>query len=181
MENRVALTFVLFLLCSGAVAQGKAERRYPLSDRGALVVSVPANWAEEVRQDDKARPPTIAYRVGGAKEPQVLVTPIWPARADAPRLATDQVRKHVEQAVDGVREQAVEKVISIVEFKGKAGTGFYFDATDKAPKPGEFKFMRQGMLMLDELLVGFTILSNSRQDPAIRDAMRLLQGASRAR
>ena len=178
---RIAFALLLFLVSAGVNAQGKTEKRYPLADRGTLVVSVPAGWNEEVLQQDKTRPPTIAYRVGGGKDPQVLISPIWPTRPDTPPIGADQVRKYIEQALGAVREQAVEKEIPVIEFKGKAGTGFYFDATDKAPKAGEFRYMRQGMLMLDELLVGFTILSNSRQEPVIRDAMQLLQGASRAK
>ncbi len=180
MLLRIALAFSLALLALPGKAADTAQKRYPLSDRGTLVVSVPAAWTEEVRQEDKAKPPTISYRLGAGREPQVIMTPTWPMRADTPPLTPETVRSYVEQAAKAVKDEALEKEIPITEFKGKSGTGYYFEATDKAPKAGEFKFLRQGMLPVDGLLVAFTILANSRQEPVLRDAMQLLEGAARA-
>jgi hypothetical protein len=92
------------------------------------------------------------------------------------------VRQNVEQGLKAIRGQAVEKNIPIVEFKGRGGAGWYYDATDRAPKPGEFVLLRQGMLIASgELVLWFTILTNERQDPALAGAMRMLQGAEHAK
>ena len=175
---RTVLGLCLALLATSALA---ADKRYPLSNQGSLVVPVPATWKDEMRQDDKASPSTIAYRVGAAREPQVILTPILPTRANTPPPSNEVVRQHVVRALTGVRDQAAEKEIPVVEFKGKSGVGYYFDATDKAPKPGEFKTLRQGMLLVDGVIVGFTILANSRDEQVVREAMQVLQGASRAK
>jgi hypothetical protein len=107
-----------------------------------------------------------------------MVTPIWPVRADTPPITKDVARQYVESALKPIREQALEKNIPILEFAGKTGAGYYFDATDKDPAPGEFRYLRQGMLVLDGIALGFTILTNNRQAPVVRDAMQMLQGAA---
>jgi hypothetical protein len=92
------------------------------------------------------------------------------------------VRQNAEQGLKAIRSQAIEKDIPIVEFKGKGGAGWHYDATDKAPKPGEFRYLRQGMLMLSgELMLWFTILTDDRNDPALAGAMQMLQGATHAK
>ena len=168
--------FLLFASCA-ANAQNTAEKKYPLPGRGTLVVTVPARWMGDLKQDEQTRAPTISYSVAAGKTPQVMMTPIWPARPDTPPITKDLVRQYVETALKPIREQAVEKSIPIVEFAGKSGAGYYFDATDKDPGPGEFKYLRQGMLMLDGIALGFTILTSNRQEPVVRDAMQMLQGA----
>ena len=175
---RVAVALFLALAFFGANAQGTAERKYPLPGRGTLVVPVPARWAGDLTQDDKTRAPTISYSLAAGKPPQVMMTPIWPARPDTPPITKDLVRQYVENALKPIRGQAVEKSIPIVEFSGKSGPGYYFDATDKDPGPGEFRNLRQGMLMADGIALGFTILTNNRQEPVVREAMQMLQGAS---
>ena len=169
----------LGLLLSAAAAIAQAEKRYPLADHGSLVLMVPAGWTEQVRQDDKTRPPTILYSPGG-KMQQVMVTPIWRTRPDVPPFSKESVRQNIEQGIKAIREQALEKEIPIIEFQGKSGAGYYYEATDKAPKPGEFKFLRQGMVMVGDLLVAFSILTNDRKDATMVDAMRMLQGAAHA-
>jgi hypothetical protein len=54
----------------------------------------------------------------------------------------------------------------------------YFSATDRAPKPGEYKFMTQGMLQVGELSVTFTILTNEGQELVIKQALDALKGAA---
>ncbi|HXR57888.1 MAG TPA: hypothetical protein VN747_01085, partial [Burkholderiales bacterium] len=132
------------------------------------------------KQDEQTRAPTISYSVAAGKPAQVMMTPIWPARPDTPPITKDLLRQYVESALKPIREQAVENNIPVVEFAGKSGAGYYFDATDKDPAPGEFKYLRQGMLIVDGIALGFTILTNSRQEPVVREAMQMLQGATLA-
>lgn len=176
---RTALLFILAIASGVAAAQG-AEKRYPLPGHGALVVTVPKGWSEDVRQNDKGLPPTIFYSTAPGRQ-QVMLNPIWRARADMPPFTAESMRQNVEQGIKGVREQAQEKNIRVIEFAGRSGPGYYFEATDKAPKPGEFKFLRQGMLKVGDLLVAFNILANGRDDAVMRDAMQMLSGAAQAK
>ena len=72
---------------------------------------------------------------------------------------------------------AVEKDIKLVEFKGASGPGFYFFATDSAPRPGEFTYMTRGVLAVGELSVMFTVLTNKGQDNEIEAGLAMLRSA----
>ncbi|HEY7676568.1 MAG TPA: hypothetical protein VIG69_05830, partial [Candidatus Methylomirabilis sp.] len=67
--------------------------------------------------------------------------------------------------------------IEVRELQGVAARGYYFSATDRAPKPGEYKFMTQGMLRVGSLLVTFTILTNDGQGNIVADALAMLRSA----
>ena len=75
--------------------------------------------------------------------------------------------------------QAVEKSISIQDLKGPHAEGTYFSATDRAPKPGEFKYMTQGAMSVSGLPVTFTILTNDDSKSPESVALRMLRTARR--
>lgn len=90
----------------------------------------------------------------------------------------EEMKSSVERAADGASQQAVEKTIPIRELKGSSGKGYYFSATDKAPKPDEFKYLTQGMLGVGDLAVTFTILTNDGQDAVVKEALSMLSSAA---
>jgi hypothetical protein len=83
----------------------------------------------------------------------------------------------VEQAAAQAKTQAFETDITVQEMKGTTGVGYHYAVTDRAPKPGEFKRMKQGMLRVGDLLVSFTILSQDAADPVNVEATAMLEGA----
>jgi hypothetical protein len=169
---------VLLVGLSNALAgEGNTGRRYPLPQRGFFQMKVPTSWRDQHRQPSQPLPPTIAFRPGKGKPFDVLVTPIWRARADVPSPTKDTLRRQVERTIESVKSQAVEKDLTAVEFQGASGPGFYFSATDPAPKPGEYRFMTQGILRVNELTVTFTILTNDGQEQVVQDALAMLQSA----
>lgn len=158
------------------VATG-GEKSFSLSDRGSFKLKVPAGWTDLVRQQAPGVPPTITFQSAQGSPSQVLVTPMWSMRPDKPLAGKIEMKQQVESSIDRVRNDAVEKDIKVVEFNGTSGAGYYFSVTDRAPKPGEFKYMSQGMMRIGELLVTFTILTNDGQQSVPKDALTMLQGA----
>ena len=144
-------------------------------------MKVPSGWTDELRQPQGAVPPTIAFRPRDGKGFDVLVTPIWRERADLPVATKDAIKQGVQKAADEVKKQAVEKMIPVVEFAGASGPGFYFSATDKAPNPGEYKYLTQGLLNVGELTVTFSILTNDGQEQVTQDALNMLKSAVHVR
>ena len=173
---------VLAFAAFTAVAADKATpRTYAAGDAGTFAMSVPAGWTDRVEQPQPGAPATITLGPGKGKPFQVMVTPISPAKAKAPVSTPGDIRTAVQRVADDIKPQAVEKAIPLVELKGAAGSGFYFSVTDKAPKPGEFKYMTQGILKVGELTVSFTILTNDGQAKVRKDALAMLAGATRGK
>ena len=53
--------------------------------------------------------------------------------------------------------------------------GFYYFATEKAPKSGEYPYMLQGVARLDELAVTYTVLMRRKTPEAIASMLAVLQ------
>jgi hypothetical protein len=177
---RVLFAFLVPLLSSASatLTTGTSERQYALPDHGYFVLQVPRDWKDQVRQPPNRLPPTIVFSRTSGYPFQILLTPIWSMRKDRPPDSRDDLRAAVEQAAHAAKSQAVESELPIIEFQGRSGPGFYFSATDRAPKPGEYKFLNQGILRVGELTVTFTILTNDGQELIVKQALDLLKSAA---
>jgi hypothetical protein len=152
-----------------------AAKRYALSERDFLQLSVPAGWSDEL--DQTSQPPLISFRQSKGQPFIVSVSPAWPTRTAKPASSRQELRAEVGKMADAIRLFAVEKDIKVKEFAGATGTGYYFFATDSAPAGG-YKFMNRGMLKVGELSVTFTILTNEGQDGIVRAALAMLKSAA---
>jgi hypothetical protein len=173
----LVLSFVL-LLAGPALAQELSLRNFPVPQRGVLKLQVPKAWKDRVSQPPGSPAPTIALTSGGQEAFEVSLSPIWRTWPADPRAASAEIKRLVEQSAAQMKPQAVEKELTIQEIRGGSGAGYYFSATDAAPKPGEFKYMLQGMIRVGELLVVFTVLTHEGGDSIRRQAIGLVQSAA---
>ena len=179
LPTQLLLSIAGFALCISAFAQNAAaEKRFPLAGRGYLQMNVPADWKEKVDQPPKALPPTLSFAPRKGKAFIVTVTPAWKLHPGDVDPTRENLRQRVESARDGIAPFAIETDIKLVAFDGPSGPGFHFFATDKDPRPGEYKFMTQGALAVNELTVTFTILTNEGQDNVVRSALAMLRSAA---
>jgi hypothetical protein len=169
---------VILLLAFGVIAiaaEQTKDRRYPLPGHGIFQMKVPASWKDEVKQPANDLPPTITLRPASGDQFQVIITPFWKTSEDAPALNDYSARRMVQRAADAAQPNAVEKNLKIIEVQGSSGHGYYFSATDKAPEPGSYKFLTQGILRVGELAVAFTILTKDGQKEVDSAALTMLQ------
>jgi hypothetical protein len=68
--------------------------------------------------------------------------------------------------------------IPVQNLTGPHVHGFYIFATDRAPKPGEWKYLTQGMINIDGAPFAFTILTNDGQEADAKTALELIRNAS---
>jgi len=177
----VALLFGLIAASAAAQSERTTERRFTLPDHGNLVMQVPRDWKDHVRQPPNRLPPTIALGPRSGRPFVILMTAVWPTTKMRPPQSREQLRAAVEQGAQGVKAQSVEKELPVVEFQGRTGPGFYFSATDRVPKPGEYKFVTQGIVRVGELTVTFTILTNDGQEAVVKHALDALKSAVQER
>jgi hypothetical protein len=72
----------------------------------------------------------------------------------------------------------MEHYLPVEQLTGAPGPGYYFSATDREPKPGEFKYLTQGMLLVGDVIVAFSILTNDAQEKVRDQALAMLKSAS---
>lgn len=170
--------FIIFVLPFSIHASDSDTRSYELSNVGSLQLLVKKSWRDEMRQPPGQLPPTITFTPRNGNAFQILITPMWAFREGVTMPDLSGIKQIVQQSAQSVSDQAVEKSIPIKRVKGKNGIGYYFTATDKAPKQGEYKYMTQGMLRIGELAATFTILSNDGAGNVVTDAMSMVGGAT---
>jgi hypothetical protein len=101
----------------------------------------------------------------------LLLTPLPGAKSD------DAVRQEVKAAADRVGPDSAEKTLTLLQLRGAETRGYYFKATDPAPKPGEYKFMYQGVIAVGpSLFVTFTVLYNGGAEKDADAALAAVKG-----
>jgi hypothetical protein len=176
--RRLILATLLSLQVPLALAQAALPQRFALPGHGQLQLTVPASWHAEVHEGAQPLPPTITFTSSAGAPCEMLVTPIWPMGDMKALPDANGLREQVASAARGVAPQAVEQSLPLHELGGGAAHGYYFAATDKAPKPGEFKYLTQGIVNLGDIELTFTVLTNDGQETVVRSALDMLRSAS---
>ena len=175
----LVLSVAIVVASPFARAEEVAVRSYPLPEHGTFQVKAPESWKDSVAQPGSGLPPTITFEPKAGAPFKILVTPLWLAQPDLKMPTADEIKVKLQQGADEVAQQAVEKTIEVKVLKGSTNIGYYFAATDRAPKPGEFKFLNQGIVVVEDLLVSFTILTNDGQDAVVRAGLSMLSRAEK--
>lgn len=174
----IVFGFACLLMVSLATAGEVSIQQFPLPGHGTLVIAVPDAWKTEVAQPPDALPPTLRFLPKSGAAFEILVTPLWSMTGKSQAMDAANVRQEVDRSAEAAKPQAVERVLTIKSLQGSSGVGYYFSATDRSPKPGEYKYLTQGIIPVGELAVVFTILSNDGGDATVDAALLLLQDAT---
>jgi hypothetical protein len=176
---------VIFALLVGAAlvasiaarADEPALRRYELPNLDTLELRLPAGWVDNVDQPAGGGPPTIELGLTEGAPFQVFVTPEWADPTASEKRELPGLRDAIRDSAERIKPQAVESFLEVRQLNGANGVGYYFSATDRAPRADEFKYMSQGVLLVGDLTVWFTVLTNDGQDTVAVEALTILQTA----
>jgi len=184
MNNGIKYILLILVLITASIvnaeetAEETTTKIYTLPNHGNLQLSVPQLWKDDLRQPTKKLPPTIVFTPQNGSSFQVLLTPIISIQKDMVMPTASKVKAAIESKVEQIKSQAVESNIIIRELKGPEVEGYYFSATDKSPKTGEYKYMTQGIFLVGDLTSTFTILTNDGAgEKIINDSISMLKSA----
>lgn len=163
------LTVLGATLAMAADAAGPAAPalRQTLVAKNGVRVDLPwsKNW--EVRTQADIPDNTVSFT--SKTDPSgfaVLVTPVPEQKGE---LATDKgMREITNRTIAALASQSVENPLVAQPLVGGSLRGYYVHATDKAPKPGEFKYLETVILGFEDVPVMATILfsDSGEQDAA---------------
>lgn len=170
----LTILFILTAVACNVFANDISMRSYALPYNGSLQLTVPDSWQDQIQQPIDQSPPTIAFTAGDEKAFEILLSPMWAYKEDLKIPDLEDIKIIITLAAEEAHAQAVENSVSINEYTNESNSGYYFSATDKAPKPGEFKYMTQGMLRVGELFLIFRILTNDDSASVVADALTML-------
>lgn len=173
------LRFSRLLIVCLAVAAGQLRAegvRISVPGGGVLVLSAPDGWHCTTRPGPV---PTVLLTPARKDGFQVLVSPLVAPDGRLAPASPDALRHLVEGLANKAKAQSAEESLTLQSFGSGKVQGNYFSATDRAPKPGEFKYLTQGSLSVEGLPVGFSILSNDNPQALVESALRMLGAARR--
>lgn len=174
--SRVLASLVACAIVAFALPLVAEDAKIDLPGGGSLVVPVPAGWKQSL---EGRRVVTLSLAPATGADFDVKVTPIVSPDGKVGSMSAEQLKGAVENAANNAKSQAVEKSLPIQTLKEGQVEGAYFSATDKAPKPGEFKYLTQGVMLVKGLPVTFTILTNDDSKAAQEAALSMLRAARR--
>jgi hypothetical protein len=160
-------------------AAAAVERAFLIPGRGTLLMTVPALWGFQTSKPAPTTPRNVVFMepAGGY---QLMLT-LFP---DAEKLMKGDptTRTVVEMMRDAVKQKALEPDPPLLPIKGTGGEGFYFLVTDKElvgkpDRPNNWKYLRQGALRIDQLLLLFSMFSNAKESPVVDSTLRAISEA----
>src|SRR4051812_31429106 len=171
---RLVLAAVVSIAAFSTASATTAARVYPLQNHGRVILSVDDSWNEELKPAPNGGPRTLWFTPKSGPSFNIMITP------GIPRNSMDDAK--VREAVAGLarqlQDQSVEKELTVLELKGANGHGYYVKATDKAPAPGEWKNLIQGIMRVGDATAAFTILTNDGQEAVAKSALEMVRQAA---
>jgi hypothetical protein len=179
----VAVTVALaFLLGAGAAtvsAAGKVTAEdYPVPGHGELRLQVPEDW--QVRyvytEDGSMRPTLQVFPLEGAAF-QMTVTVYWHDGMDRDITSAESLRDRVQRAGTEALPSSTDKELDVVPIEGIDRAGFLYDLHDANALDEEYHYLTQGALVVGQLVLAFTIVTDERPSSHREDCLQLLRTA----
>jgi hypothetical protein len=145
-------------------ARGK-EYVFPDMSAGKVLADIPPDWTGTAPPASIPEATTSRFTPESSQDRVILVTimQVVPGSAFASKR-----REGIEELVATSAEQAAtqseEGSLKVENFSSESVFGSYFSATDKAPPPGEYKYMTQGVASFGNLVINFIALSHGDPD-----------------
>lgn len=175
----IRLRVVTALVVLAMTANSALSKEWVVGKVGAqqIVATVSDDWSVSAPSSPMPMAATARITRGAAPEVVVILTVMQPPAESALSNATPDVLERVVAASAAqASPQSVEGKLTAQPFSKGQVQGWYFSATDKAPPPGEFKYMSQGVGNFGPLAVTFTVLSHA--DPkGSADALLAILGS----
>jgi len=180
LASTVTLLVILLIIGTVSADEQRKIRKYPIPEHGTLELNVPTPWKDTVHKPQENMHPTIIFDPANGNDFQVMITVTWSKTGDQDFNSKEKVRTYVEKDGQQFLPNAVEGKIALQEIKGVSNSGYYFSITDKAPGPGEYRYMTRGALGVGNLLLNFTILHRVKDSESVRDALSLIREAKQS-
>jgi hypothetical protein len=181
IRTSFSLSAFLMALCFApalSYAQDAAPVTFNLPGHGKLLLLVPKTWNVEVHPRLHQLAPIMELSQKSGAPFHVAFTPMWTPSSDTPYPNDTAVRDQVAASAKQLESQSVEPTLLVKELSGKLNSGYYFTATDRAPKPDEFKYLTEGMIRIGAIDLAFTVVTNDGQDSVVNSALDILRAAT---
>jgi hypothetical protein len=175
MRRGALLMAVIAVCASGAAESGATRVDLVVPGVGAVALAYPADWQCQVTGPGES--PTLTCAHDKPNGFRVLVT------AMAGKTMTDsQLKTSVQGAGEALLPGAMQKELTLRRVAGAEATGYVYALTDKSPEKGprDFREMTQGIILLRQVALSATILTQTGGSRTVDAALAMLSAASAA-
>ena len=176
----VTLLVTLLIASVGSAAEQKGIRKYPIAGHGTLELNIPTPWKGEIHKSREDMPPTFMFTPAKGDDFQLMISVLWGKTGDRDFNSQEKLRAFVEKDGQKLLPNTTEGKIVLQEMKGVSHNGYYYSVTDKAPNPGEYRYMTRGAIGVGNLFLNFTILHRVKDSQAVRDGLSALREAKQS-
>ena len=156
------------------------QRPYPVPDHGEVILNVPENWEVTYLSLAEDKPPVITfYQTDDDKRElfQFNLSMLWDDGFKRDIRDPENIKALVTNVGEGILESSVESELVLIPISGVDGQGYYFKLSDKAEKPGEYKYLTQGALSVGEVLLVFSLFTYGPDKQLQNMALEMMQTA----
>jgi hypothetical protein len=147
------------------------ETTLSMPRHGKITLSLPKNWIIEVKDESDKVSPFLEINSPSGEDFSILVTPFWENSIKQP-LTLDYIKNISIDNANSLSTTSVEGTYTLTKIEGPQLQGYYYQFTDKAPKPHEWACITQGTAGSDKIMILFTIFTKSK------DSLEVTQGLS---
>ena len=164
------LGVTLFLLSAAANADsGATGKQYPIPGHGMLELDLPAELDAILDQPAAGGPPAIALRPKQGGDFGVMVVVSWREAADTDFGSDAYLQRVLKEKTRPYLDQLGLAEVPVTRLSGGKNPGYASSMTDESvvgtpPEPGNFPYLRQGVVTTGDLLLTYTIFMYTR-DP----------------
>ena len=159
-----------------AWATNRAIKEFRISGQGYLRLAVPEGWKAEFQRPITEQAPTIIFSPPRGNAFKLVVTVQWDSASDFNTAA--QINALLEKEWGEMAPSIKETRYEAHSIQGAAAQGFYFLATDKEPKPGDYEYLLRAGVGFGKLLLSATLVYQGKDAPLVADTLHLLRSAS---
>ena len=174
MRNALLLLLMAVATSLTHASEGDELRSFKNENVGKVVLTTPKDWKPVERHHINFG--TTFYRLlppkAGQFDLEILVNDLTHMKMEA--LVDKDLEIYIESNMAGAAPQSVEGKVKAVRFGAKRD-GAYARLTDRAPKPREFALFTQGVRLLGNKVVLFTLYSNDADGSTLRKALAVVE------
>lgn len=173
---RAALALSLLWLSAAGTAAGTGTERYDIPGHGTLALEVPVDWQAVYVLPSPEAMPGLRFAPLEGEAFQLSVSVFWHDGLDRDITEPEAVRELLRQVGEAVLAFAPGQSLELRPLDG-AVHGWAFALEDPEPGEGGYPNLRQGALVLGDLVLAFTLLTRGPDAPEAEAALEMLLGA----
>ena len=176
--GRILFTLITLIVAASLTCHAEeTAQKVPIPGHGYLLLKAPSDLVMTVNQPPNEVPPTVIFAPNDSKRFKLSMTALWNPKSEK-GFGADELRPMIESERTRMAAGAKEARIEIKNIEGKNSKGFYYSATDRSPKPGEYEYLTRAVVAVGNLLLSTTLLSHPENPKDVELALRMLQSAS---